>query len=89
MKNIKPFGPSILKAKIPDEIIVKLNDYVDQIINDNQKSKSLNYGTALAGDVTQEFKLEKIDLSRQIIVVFIFIFLFIFEKYLKQSIAIK
>ena len=54
---LKPFGPSILKAKIPDEIIVKLNDYVDQIINDNQKSKSLNYGTALAGDVTQEFKL--------------------------------
>ena len=56
---LKPFGPSVLKAKIPDEIIVKLNDYVDQIINDNQKSKSLNYGTALAGDVTQEFKLEQ------------------------------
>ena len=56
---LKPFGPSILKAKIPDEIILKLNDYVDQIIDDNEKSKSLNYGTALAGDVTQEFKLEQ------------------------------
>jgi len=56
---LKPFGPSILKAKIPDEIIVKLNNYVDQIINDNEKSEALNYGTALAGDVTQEFKLEQ------------------------------
>ena len=56
---LKPFGPSILKAKIPEEIIEKLNNYVDQIIDNNEQSKSLNYGNALAGDVTQEFKLEQ------------------------------
>ena len=56
---LKPFGPSILKAKIPDELVKKLNDYVDQIIKDNAKSKNLDYGLQLAGDVTQEFKLEQ------------------------------
>ena len=55
----RPFGPSILKVKIPKEIIYKLNDYIDKIIIDNQKSNNLNLGHKLAGDVTQEFKLEQ------------------------------
>ena len=55
----KPFGPSILKAKIPDEILNKLNDYTDKIIEDNKKKEFLNYGKNLVGDVTQEFLLEK------------------------------
>ena len=55
---LKTFGPSILKVKIPDEIIISLNSYVDKIINDENKSKDLNYGESLAGDVTQEFILE-------------------------------
>ena len=59
LKVMKPFGPSVLKVKIPDEIVKKLNDYVDNIISDNKKSKNLDYGSKLAGDVTQEFKLEQ------------------------------
>ena len=59
LKIMKPFGPSILKVKIPDDIVKKLNDYVDNIIEDNKKSKNLNYGPKLAGDVTQEFILEQ------------------------------
>ena len=55
----RPFGPSILKVKIPKEIIYKLNDYIDQTILDNQKTNNLNLGDKLAGDVTQEFKLEQ------------------------------
>ena len=31
---IKKFGPSILQVKIPDEIVKKLNNYVDKIIDD-------------------------------------------------------
>ena len=58
-KFIKHFGPSIFKVKIPDEIIKKLNNYVDEIISDNKKEKELNHGPYLVGDVTQEFKLEK------------------------------
>ena len=59
IKLIKPFGPSILKAEIPKNILQKLNNYIDKIIEDNQKSNNLNLGNNLAGDVTQEFKLEQ------------------------------
>ena len=55
----RPFGPSIVKVKIPKNIIDELNNYIDQVIVDKKKSEDLNYGLGLAGDVTQEFKLEK------------------------------
>ena len=56
---IKPFGPSIMKVKMPEDIVNRLNDYIDKIISDKKKSDELNYGNNLAGDVTQEFKLEQ------------------------------
>ena len=56
---IKHFGPSILKVKIPEEIISELNDYVDNIISNKEKSLKLDHGNNLVGDVTQEFQLEK------------------------------
>ena len=59
LKLIRPFGPSILKVEIPEKIINDLNSYIDQIVIDNEKKNNLNYGEKLAGDVTQEFKLEK------------------------------
>ena len=59
LKIIKPFGPSILLSQIPDKIVKDLNKYVDGIINDKNKSNELDFGNNLAGDVTQEFKLEK------------------------------
>ena len=57
-QNLRVLGPAILKVKIPDEILNKLNEYIDKIINDDSKLKKLNYGEALGGDVTQEFLLE-------------------------------
>ena len=57
-QNLRVLGPAILKVKIPDEILDKLNDYIDKIINDDSKLKKLNYGEALVGEVTQEFLLE-------------------------------
>ena len=56
---IRPFGPTICKVTIPKEIIKNLNYYVDQIIDDEKKSKELNHGKNLAGNVKQEFRLEK------------------------------
>ncbi len=52
---VRPFGPSILVARIPNKIINELNSYADQIVEDNKKSSDLNYGENLVGDVTQEF----------------------------------
>ena len=57
-QNLRVLGPAILKVKIPDEILNKLNEYIDKIVNDDSKLKKLNYGEALVGDVTQEFLLE-------------------------------
>ena len=56
---LRPFGPAICKVQMPNEIIGNLNDYVDQIIKDEKKGKELNHGKNLAGNVQQEFRLEK------------------------------
>jgi hypothetical protein len=55
---IKPFGPSIVKAKLTSEIVEKLNSYIDEVINDNTLSKSLDYGKNLVGNVKQEIELD-------------------------------
>tara|TARA_Y100000022_G_scaffold198096_1_gene207792 strand:+ start:1093 stop:1731 length:639 start_codon:yes stop_codon:yes gene_type:complete len=57
-QNIRTFGPSVLKVKIPDEILKKLNEYIDNLILDKTKVTKLNMGEELVGDVTQEFLLE-------------------------------
>ncbi|WP_440647604.1 putative 2OG-Fe(II) oxygenase [Candidatus Pelagibacter sp. HIMB1521] len=56
---IRPFGPSILKVTIPEKIVKDLNTYIDKIVENEKKSKELDFGKQLIGDVTQEFKLEK------------------------------
>ena len=56
---LRPFGPVICKVQMPNEIISNLNDYVDQIIKNEKKGKELNHGKNLAGNVQQEFRLEK------------------------------
>ena len=56
----KPFGPYIAKASIPDEMIKKLNDYFDNVIKDEKKSIAQNHGNKLAGQVTQEFILDRL-----------------------------
>ena len=57
--TVKPFGPSIAKTTIPEKIITELNNYIDQTIKDKNKSKELDHGENLVGNVKQEFKLEK------------------------------
>ena len=59
LKIVKPFGPSVMQSQIPEKLINDLNDYVDEIIKDQEKSNKLDFGNKLAGDVTQEFRIEK------------------------------
>ena len=56
---IRPFGPSMVKLKMPESLVNKLNTYVDKITSDEKKSSELDYGAQLAGMVTQEFTIEK------------------------------
>jgi len=58
LQILKPFGPSVMKVKIPEKILNDLNDYVDRIVEDKERKTKLDYGDQLAGDVTQEFKIE-------------------------------
>ena len=54
----RKFGPSILKVKIPENVLNNLNKLTDEILVDAEKQKKLDYGNKLAGDVTQEFQLD-------------------------------
>ena len=57
-KNLRVLGPAVLRVKIPDKIIEKLNEYIDNTIKNKSKAEKLNYGEKLVGDVSQEFLLE-------------------------------
>ena len=56
---LRPFGPSGAKLKMPQELIDNLNSYVDDTILDIEKINDLDHGDKLAGNVKQEFRLEK------------------------------
>ena len=55
---MKPFGPWVAKINIPEDLVNKLNDYVDKIIVDEEKSKKQDAGGRLVGNVTQEFQVD-------------------------------
>ena len=54
-----PFGPSIGKTTIPEDLVNKINNYVEELIKDKLKAKNQDVGANLAGNVTQEFDLDK------------------------------
>ena len=53
MKNIKPFGPSIGKAKISKNFIKKLNNEFDL----KSKIKKIDYSSKLASQIKNEIKI--------------------------------
>ena len=59
MNVLRPFGPSIARMTMPTELVNNLNQYVDETILDVGKLEELDHGSKLAGNVKQEFKLEK------------------------------
>ena len=59
VKLFRPFGPSILETDMPENLISDLNNYVDKTASDQKKSKELDMGGKLVGQVTQEISLEK------------------------------
>tara|TARA_Y100000590_G_scaffold255860_1_gene287349 strand:- start:2437 stop:3078 length:642 start_codon:yes stop_codon:yes gene_type:complete len=57
-KLFRPFGPTIGKTSIPEDIVNKINTYVDNLAMDEAKSKEQDAGANLAGNVSQEFDLD-------------------------------
>ena len=54
----QPFGPTILKVKMPQEFINKLNVQADEILNDEKLSKEKDYSPHLAGNVKKEITMD-------------------------------
>ena len=54
----RPYGPSIGQTSIPEDLINKINNYIDELIKDEEKAKKQNVGKILAGNVSQEFELD-------------------------------
>ena len=55
---LKLFGPSIVKVVMPKDIVSKMNQYVDDLSNNQDKMTKLDHGQYLAGNVTNEFRLD-------------------------------
>lgn len=55
-KEIKPFGPSILKFQMPQEVVDSLNASMDFITN-NKLEAALDHSDSLAGKVSQEITI--------------------------------
>lgn len=54
----RPFGPTLGLANMPEHLIEKINNFIDEeVVNDQIKIKELDAGTELVGQVTQEIKL--------------------------------
>ena len=47
----QPFGPSILKTKLPQTYVDALNQQSDKILNDEKLSKEHDWSHNLAGNV--------------------------------------
>ena len=56
---LRPFGPTIMEIDMPEEVVNNVNNYVEKIIKDKEKSRELDAGGQLVGQVTQEISLEK------------------------------
>lgn len=55
---VKPFGPSIIKLKLPAAMVNRMNEHVDTLLGDEAKLRTLDHGSQLAGNVSQEILLE-------------------------------
>ena len=54
----QPFGPSILKTKLPQIYVDGLNKQVDQIFKDEKETKERDWSHNLAGNVKEEVSID-------------------------------
>lgn len=59
IETITPFGPIILYTKVPDYVLDHYNNYCDSIIADKKKLKENDHSHNLAGNVRNEFYIDK------------------------------
>ena len=59
IKVLSPFGPKIAKLKLPKNLIIKINNEVEKIINNKKNINKNDYSKKLVGEVSQEIQLSQ------------------------------
>ena len=54
---IRPFGPTVIKGKVPDNILNIVNKKCDEILGDPKLAKKWDWSPNLAGNVKQEVRM--------------------------------
>ena len=76
----RPYGPNILKTKIPDRMVVRINELADEILASETLRAEKDWSDKLAGNVKHEvvLDLEQVDKLPDLIVA-------LSRQYLEQS----
>jgi len=53
---VRPFGPTILQGKLPNNLIKILDNRATQLLEDKKLSKEYDHSMNLAGNVQQEVR---------------------------------
>jgi len=61
-----PFAPMIMYAKMPMDLVRRMNKYVNKTIKDEEKIKNLDYSNNLVGKLKQEFLIESNELDKHL-----------------------
>ena len=54
---IRPFGPTVIKGKVPEFLINIVNDKCDELLGDPKLAKQWDWSPNLAGNVKQEVRM--------------------------------
>jgi|TARA_E500000305_G_scaffold101541_1_gene95183 uncharacterized protein (TIGR02466 family) len=55
---IRPFGPTIIKGKMPDSLVKLMDDKASKMFKDKKYSKEFDHAPHLAGNVKQETRFD-------------------------------
>ena len=59
-----PFAPMIMYAKMPMDLVRRMNKYANKTVKDEKKVKSLDHSNNLVGKLKQEFLIESDELNK-------------------------
>jgi|TARA_R100000084_G_scaffold57647_1_gene24418 uncharacterized protein (TIGR02466 family) len=62
---VRPFGPTILHGKLPEDLIKMLDDRATELFEDEKLSKKFDHSMHLAGNVKQEVRYPFEDLNSE------------------------
>ena len=61
-----PFAPMIMYAKMPMDLVRRMNKYANKTVKDEKKVKSLDHSNNLVGKLKQEFLIESNELDKHL-----------------------